>query len=477
MCGRDCPSTGKSRLINWSEKMNRKVMLILTILMLTAGGAVADWPQYLGPDRNSTSPEKGLLRSWPENGPQVLWTVSLGRGFGGPVVKDGRVYLLDRDGDAGDNLRCFDLSDGEELWNFAYDAPGRVSFPGSRSVPTVNGNHVYSCGHNGDLYCIDINTHKPVWNRNVWTDFGGKPGRISGRVPWGPTPVGRFPVWAITQCPLIYGDLLIIASQAPDAGVVAYDKLTGDVKWKTPSLGYVGYVSPAIVKVDGKDHVVMITPSTNPFRRSSPDENKMGKVVGIEPLTARILWEYDNWHCHISVPSAVDAGHNKVLVVGGYELGAVMIKVEKKADASFGTTELFRTEEFGDQTKPPILHKGYFYAQYGTNRRRDGLTCMSMDGKIMWKTRRSPDFNKGSMILADGLILATDGRKTLYLIEPDPSGYKQLASAELLGQAGSETEGIAARAGGRSQNWAPLALSDGKLLIRDHRQMKCVVVR
>ncbi len=450
--------------------------VILLMLVLTCAALAADWPQYLGPNRNSISSEKGILRSWPKNGPKVLWTVSVGRGFGGPVITDGKVYLLDRDDKVGDNLRCFDLSNGKELWNFAYDAPGRVSFPGSRSVPIVDGHHIYSCGHNGDLYCIDINTHKPVWNKNVWTDFGGKPSRISGRVPWGPTPLGRFPVWAVTQCPLVYGDLLILASQAPEAGVVAYEQLTGNVKWKTPSLGYVGYVSPAIVKIDGKDHVVMITPSTNPFRRSSPDENKLGKVVGIEPLTGKILWEYDKWHCHISVPSAVDAGDNKVLIAGGYELGATMIKVEKKADGSYGTTELFTTEEFGDQTKPPILHNGYFYAQYGTNSRRDGLVCMSMDGKIMWKTKRDPDFNKGSMILADGLILATDGRNSLYLIEPDPSGFKQLASAEMLGDAGTDTEGRS-RFGGGSQNWAPMALSDGKLLIRDQKQMKCVVIR
>jgi outer membrane protein assembly factor BamB len=457
--------------------MKTKVMLIAAIVMATTVSTWADWPQYLGPNRNSISPEKGILRSWPENGPKVLWTVSVGRGYAGPVIKDGKVYLLDRDDKVGDNLRCLDLSNGKELWNFAYDAPGRVSFPGSRSVPIVDGHYVYSCGHNGDLYCIDIKTHKPVWNKNVWTDFGGKPGRISGRVPWGPTPLGRFPVWAITQCPLIYGDLLIVASQAPEAGIVAYEKLTGNVKWKTPSLGYVGYVSPAIVKVDGYDHVVMVTPSTNPFRRSSPDENKLGKVVGIDSLTGKILWEYDKWHCHISVPSAVDAGDNKVLIAGGYELGAVMIKVEKKTDSSYSTTELFKTKEFGDQTKPPILHKGFFYAQYGTNSRRDGLTCMSMDGKIMWKTKRSPDFNKGSMILADGLILATDGRNSLYLIEPDPSEFKLLASAEMFGSAETDGGGMGRRFGGSSQNWAPLALSDGKLLIRDHRQMKCVAVR
>jgi hypothetical protein len=153
-----------------------------------------------------------------------------------------------------------------------------------------------------------------------------------------------------------------------------------------------------------------------------------------------------------------------------------MLKVEKKDDGKYSATELFTTEEFGDQTKPPVLHDGHFYAQYGTNQRRDGLVCMDMDGKIMWKTKRSPDFNKGSMILADGLILATDGGNSLYLIEPDPKEFKPLASAELLSEAGTGAEGIAARVGGSTQNWAPIALAEGKLLIRDHSELKCVKV-
>ncbi len=167
---------------------------------------------------------------------------------------------------------------------------------------------------------------------------------------------------------------------------------------------------------------------------------------------------------------------NKVLAVGGYELGALMIEVEKQADGSYRAKELFRTEEFGDQTKPPLLHNGYFYAQFGTNRTRDGLTCMSMDGEIMWKTKRDPDFNKGSMILADGLIIATDGMKKLYLIEPDPTGFKLLASVEIFGEPEVKADGIAARVGGSMQNWAPIALADGKLLIRDQSRMMCLKV-
>jgi outer membrane protein assembly factor BamB len=186
-----------------------------------------------------------------------------------------------------------------------------------------------------------------------------------------------------------------------------------------------------------------------------------GKAVGIDPLTGKILWEYTNWQCLVPIPSAVDAGEGRVLITGGYEAGAAMIKVEKKADGSYGVAELYKTIEFGAHTLPPILYDGYFYAHYSTNERRDGMVCMSIDGEIKWKTRRSPLFDKGSMILADGLLLDTDGSEKLYLIEPDPSAFKPLATAELLE---------------RGQNWAPLALADGKLLIRDQSQLKCVKV-
>jgi len=380
------------------------------------------------------------------------------------------VYLLDRDDEVGDMLRCFDLLSGEELWEFAYESPGSVMFPGSRSVPTLDDNRMYTCGLNGDLYCIDIHSREPLWNKNIWTDFGGMPNSAEGPQ-FGSNEPGSFPMWAISQCPLVYEDLLIVASQAPEAGVVAYDKLTGELAWKTPSLGKVGYVSPAIVNIDGADHVVMVTASSG-GRGGTPVSP--GKIVGLDPGSGEILWEYADWVCGIPVPSAVDAGENRVVVIGGYELGAVMIRVEKGTDGSYQTTEIFKTEEFGDQTKPPILHEGYFYAQYGTNNKRDGLTCMRMDGEIMWKTKRDPNFNKGSMILADGLILASDGAKMVYLIEPDPAGFKALASAELLAKVELEDEQMASRF--PDQNWAPIALAEGRLLIRDQSRLLCLQV-
>lgn len=443
--------------------------IFLIVTAVISNGYSQDWPQFLGTERDSKSPETGILRSWPENGPEVLWTVPVGIGYGGPVIKNDKVYLLDRNDETGDIMRCFDLNTGEELWRFGYDAPGSVQFPGSRSVPLVDDRHVYSCGAYGDLYCIDINTHQPVWNVNIWTDFGGNPGNApTGEPTGGHGNNSNFPTWAITQNPLVYGDLLIVASQAPDAGVVAWNKNTGDLIWKTSSLGQTGYVSPKMVKIDGEDHLVMVTASSG---GRGGRELVPGNVAGIHPKNGEILWKFADWVCGIPVPCAVDAGDNKLLITGGYELGALMLQVEKNPDGSFSAKELFRTEEFGDQTKPPLLIDGYFYAQYGTNNRRDGLSCMSMDGEIMWKTKRDPNFNKGSMIYADGLILATDGATRLYLIEPDSKEFKPIGSAELLT---SSPDSGSSRFG--TQNWAPIALSKGKLLIRDQANMYCVKV-
>jgi len=458
--------------------MKNKLIIVSAILILAISGNVIaqDWPQYLGPNRNSISDQKGILRSWPASGPEVMWSVNVGIGYGGPVVKNGKVYLLDRDDKVGDILKCFDLSSGKELWNYGYDAPGSVMFPGSRSVPAVDDKYVYTCGPYGNLYCIDLNTHKPVWNKNIWTDYGGDPGNAPAKESEGGQGGfggrGNFPIWAISQCPLIYGNLLILASQAPGAGVVAYNKNTGEEVWKTPNLGNENYVSPSVVKIDGKDHIAMVISSTNPFGRSEQTKT-LGSIIGIDPSSGKILWKFEGWECHISVASAVDAGENRILAVGGYEYGALMIKVEKQANGTYGTKELFKTVEFGDQTKTPLFYKGYFYAQYGTNNRRDGLVCMNMDGQIMWKTKRDPDFNKGSMIMAEGLILATDGAKKLYLIEPDPTAFKAIATAELLAELKND-DPRAARFG--TQNWAPIALADGKLLIRDQSRMLCVKV-
>jgi outer membrane protein assembly factor BamB len=401
----------------------------------------ADWPAIYGPARNSTSDQKGLLRTWPAEGPKVLWAVPVGPGFGGPSVRDGKVYLLDRDETVGDKLRVFDLSSGKELWSFAYDAPGGFMYAGSRTTPTVDGEHVYTSGPLGDLYAIHTRTKKPVWHKNIWKDFGG----------------GELPRWAIVQNPLVYGPLLIVAPQTSQTGVVAYDKLTGELKWKSAALsGTPGYVSPSIVKIGGDDHLVMITASVGRGRTA-----RDGSVNGLDPLSGKVLWTYMNWQCPIPVPQSVDAGDGRLLITGAYGAGTAMIKVQKNGDGRYGVTELYKNPDFGAHTHAPILYRDHFYSQYTINERSDGLVAMSMDGQVRWKTDQQPPFVRGGSILVEGRLLTSDGNTKLYLIEPDPSGFKPLASAVVL-EAGD--------------NWAPLALVDGKLLIRGQKQLKCVQV-
>lgn len=416
-----------------------RTILLISILLMTSPVFASDWPQYLGPGRNAISGEKGLLRSWPAEGPKVLWTVPLGEGFGGAAISEGKVYVYDRVDDKTNILRCLDLMTGKEEWTFSNEAPGSVSFDGSRSVPTIDGNRIYICDLFGNLNCVDKSTHKAVWSRNIWTDFGGT----------------EFPKWAIAQNPLVYKNLLIAASQTDKAGIVAYDKEKGNIVWKTPKLpGEVGYVSPAIVSISGEDHLTMIT-------ASSRDGSTKGAVLGYNPKDGKLLWTYEGWQCGIPVPNVTEIGDNRLFITGGYHAGSALIRIEKKGN-SYTVNELMKSKDFISHVHPAVFYKGYVYTQNSDNFTQDGFGCMDLKGDIKWKTKRKPRFDKGGYILADDMIISSDGEKMLYLIEPTPEEFRVLAKAELL-----DTK----------QAWAPLALSDGKLVIRDQKQIKCVVLK
>ncbi len=419
------------------------VRLIATAIVLSVTSVyAADWPWLYGPRRNHTSDQQGLLREWPADGPRVLWTLPVGPGFGGPAVSGGNVYLLDRDESVGDTLRVLDLASGRELWTFAYDAPGQFMFAGSRTTPSVDGELVYIVGPMGDLHAISTRTREPAWRKNIWRDFGGG---------------AELPQWGIAQNPLIWGDLLIVASQTTATGVVAYDKVTGALRWQSPALsGIPGYVTPSIVKVAGEDHLVMITGAAGRGRNA-----RDGSVNGLDPRTGAVLWTYTDWQNIIPVSQAVDAGDGRVLVAGAYGAGTVMLRVERAADGAYAVIELFKNADFGAHTQPPVLFEGHFYSHYTINERSDGLVAMTMDGEVKWKTGQQPAFVRGGSILAEGLLLMTDGDTKLYLVEPSPAGFKPLASA-VIQESGD--------------NWAPLALVDGTLLVRGQKELKALQV-
>jgi outer membrane protein assembly factor BamB len=480
--------------------MNMKIVraiAIILVLLATSPVFASDWPQYLGPDRNAVSGEKGLLRSWPADGPKVLWTVTLGEGFGGPAVSEGKVYIYDRVADKTNIFRCIDLATGKEEWTFSNEAPGSVDRNGTRSVPTIDGNRIYICDPFGNFHCLDKTTHKVLWQKNIWTDFGG----------------ADVPRWAIAQNPLIYQNMVIVAAQTPNVGIVAYDKQTGKLIWKTAKLsGEAGYVSPALVKISGEDHLVMVSAagmsmgggrppagqgapggapgsappggqgapggappggqagSAPPSGQGAPagapgaaqaGGAKSGGVSGYDPKTGALLWSYNGWQCSIPIPNVTELGNNQLFITGGYRAGGAIIQIEKSKN-SYAAKEILKSAEFGTHVHPAILYKDHLYGQCSNNEVQDGFVCMDLNGVIKWKTKKDPLFDKGGFILADDMIISNDGEGTLYLIEPSPAGFKVLSKAKLL-----DTK----------MAWAPLALSDGKLVIRDQKQMKCIQVK
>lgn len=406
--------------------------LSLTVLCLLAVTAVAaaDWPQFNGPNRNAIINPGNLAADWPADGPPELWQVELGKGFGGPAVKDGKVYLVDRIDDEKDNVRCFDLNSGNELWSYAYDAAGKFSFPGSRATPTVDDRHVYTIGPLGHLHCFDVKTHRVVWKANLLEDFNGDR-----------------PHWAVAQSPLLYKNLLIVAPCSESVGVVAMDKDTGRVRWKSKPIGPLRYMSPYLTTIGGVETIVQQTKS---------------ETAGIDPKTGRVLWRYTGYNCRIPVPNSTPIGDGRIFITGGYNAGSQMIRVSRSG-STFKTEKLWEIKEIGAHVHNAILYKNHLYMLCNTNERNDGLVCVDLDGNIQWKTERDPHFDKGGMLVADDRLIIVEGRKgTIHLAQLDPAGLKQIdASRKLL-----DGKNI----------WSPPALCDGKLVVRDQTQIKCLDV-
>ena len=152
--------------------------------------------------------EARLARSWSDGGLRALWAHPLGIGHGGASIHGGEVFVLDRIVDESDILRCIDLSTGKEKWSYSYGAPGKNPHPGSRAVPTVDANYVWTVGPFGHFHCISRKTHQPVWSTNILEAFEAKK-----------------PGWGVAQSPVLYKDLVIVAPQGKKGGVVAFDKL------------------------------------------------------------------------------------------------------------------------------------------------------------------------------------------------------------------------------------------------------------
>ncbi len=400
---------------------------VLSLLLTAATAPGADWPRYLGPNRDASTPETELIKSFPEGGPKVLWTARLGAGWGGPAVRDGKVYLLDRQ-DGEDILRVWDLESGKELDSKKYRAPGKISHEGSRSTPTVDEKLVFTVGEHGRLVCWDRADLRPVWDRRLLEDFGGK-----------------LPRWGVAQSPLMVGDLLIVAPQGKKAGVVALDKARGEIRWRSRPVGPMDYTSPVYAEIAGVPQVIIVSKSGT-------------ASVALED--GKLLWTH-SYKDRNAIPSPLVLEDGKVFFTSGYGAGSELIEVTE--DAGRWSVKSLTSNPMGSQITAPIYYDKHLYVLCNAKKGDNGLVCFDMQLRPQWQTGRRPWLDRGGMLLTgNGLIYSMDGRSgELRIIQPDPEGYRELGKAKLL-------EG--------REIWAPLALSNGKLLIRDKRQLKCVDV-
>jgi len=399
-------------------------------LALATPGGTADWPQFRGPDRDGISKETGLLRTWPAGGPKVLWTVPVGQGYSAAAIVAGKVYFNDYDESAGDYLiRALSLADGKELWRFTEKRRIRPNHGITRTVPATDGKYVFSLDPKAVLHALDAATGQELWRKDFVKDYGSK-----------------IPPWYNGQCPLLEKDRVIVAPVGQKALVVALDKATGKEIWTTPN----------------PDGWVLSHSSLTPATLGGVKQYMFSVLQGTVSVAAadgKRLWHFP-FKFNLSVsPSPLPVDSSRVYVTGAYEAGGAMFRVKKTA-SGFTTEEVFvhAPEDWNSEVQTPILYKDHMFA---VGKKKRGLfTCLDLDGKQVWDSGGQASFELGSFILADGMFLILEGKTgMLHLLEASTTGYKELASAQVL--SGHDV-------------WGPLALSDGKLVIRDLEKMVCL---
>ena len=386
------------------------------------------WPQFRGPDRTNIAPAaERVTRGFPPAGPEVLWRIPLGEGHAGAAVLKGRVFILDYDREKQeDAVRCLSLADGtQEIWRYSYTNPVKRNHGMSRTVPAVTDDYVVALGPTGKVTCLRTATGEMVWHTDLVKDWGAE-----------------IPSWYAGQCPLIDGNRVILAPGG-SALMVAIELATGKTLWRTPNPDHRGmtHCSVAALTVDGRKEYVY--PATS-------------AAVGVDAADGKLLWSLPEWTVKFAnVPTPVPAGNSRVLFSGGYDGGAMLCEISGEPSKP---RVVWRVDKdvFGSEQHTPVFYKDYFYCiiQGGM------LACLDLAGKQVWASGPTRRFGLGPFLISDGLILAlNDETGTLYQVEASPEGYKELAHAKVLN--GHDA-------------WAPMALVNGKLILRDSTEMICI---
>lgn len=403
---------------------------IAVVLLALPNVRAADWPQFLGPQRNGLSSETGLVDAWPAGGLKVVWRVPGGVGMSGLAIQGDRlVTLVQRDEKQW--LVAHSAATGKPAWQTEL-APAYENSMGNgpRGTPSIVGERVYAFTGEGILVAAELKTGKIAWSRHAVQELKGKEAD-----------------YGMASSPLVVGNQVLVAVGTPGASVAAFDTETGKLLWKAGD-DPAGYSSPTLLKVAGKEQIVAYTGAS---------------ALGLAPTSGKTLWRYPyetNFACNIANPIAIDG---QVLLSSGENHGSVLLKLNPRGDA-FEPEEVWTSQgprsTLRSEWQTPILLGGHLYGMdnVGGAGPVTHLTCVdAKTGERKWQQTR---YGKGNLIYADGKLFLTMMSGELVVARPSPDKYVELGRMPLV----------------EMTRQAP-ALANGLLYVRDDREIVCVDVR
>lgn len=406
-----------------------KLLSVYIVVLNALVASAADWPQWRGPGRNAISNETGLLKSWERIVPETAWhATGIGEGYSGVVVSNGLAFTTGRrNGD----VVCFALEEktGEQKWERKIGTTSRNVM----STPTVDRGLVFAVDPDGELVCLNAADGKIVWQVSFTESFGGR--LMSGR--------------GYGESPLIDGDNLICTPGGADAMLVALNRRTGDVVWKTtiPDIGSKGR--------DGAAFPSIVVSEAAGIRQYV---QLVGRgLIGVEAKTGRFLWGYnDICNQTANIPTPVVHG-DYVFSANGYNAGCVLLQLKPDGNTGVKAEEVYRLRgsRFQNHHGGYALIGDHIFGGHGSN---NGLpTCLEMKtGKVAWK-RRGPGVGSASVIYADGHLYFHYQNGVVALIEASTEGYRLKGTFEIPG-AGADS-------------WAHPTIANGRLYLREKNDL------
>ena len=393
-----------------------------------------DWPRFRGANFDAISSEDITpVRTWPADGPKVLWSIDVGEGFAGAAILAGRVYLMDYDRQQqADVVRCLSLEDGKDIWKYSYPIKVKRWHGMSRTVPAVTEKYVVTIGPKCHVTCLDSMTGEFRWMFDLVKEFKT-----------------TVPQWYTAQCPIIEKGRAIIAP-AGTVLMMAVDCETGEIIWETPNPD--GWVMT-------HSSIVPMEFSNKRFYVYCGGNQSKGGVVGVSAEDGSVLWKTEEWKIRFNVPTPVVVGDDRIFLTAGYgqyELGCTMLWLtETDGKITVKSEFLHTTEVFGSIQQTPIYYDGHIYGV----RLDQQLVCLDLQGNVVWTSTSANKFGSGPFAIVGDLIYLMNDDGELTLAQASPSGYLPLAHAKVL-------DG--------HESWGPMAIASGRLIVRDTERMICL---